>query len=167
MMIIIREVDNHPSDPNGEALRDTVDEAFALCGPAGGLTGLSEEENLAGNLMEGGHEAWDFLYSLRSQAWIKAGADPDVLWTQEQVRERFKAREDGQTTLPRIESLASRSEPFPSGDDIGEIDPGGVDDFLAAGESPMPNLGWPTFASLADDHPPNWDNLFGFNSSMP
>lgn len=45
----------------------------------GGEDGISTSRPLR----DGGREAWDMLRRLREKAWLKAGLDPSVLWTEQ------------------------------------------------------------------------------------
>lgn len=93
LMVLIREVERNPADANSKLFREVVDEALALCGPNGSGLTYSDGPNLAvRNLTEGGSEAWDFIRALRRHAWVRAGADPDVMFTREEVFERVLER---------------------------------------------------------------------------
>lgn len=92
-MILVHEVELFPADPHSASFRTVVDEALALCGPDGsGITYYNGPRLTVRALTEGGSEAWDLIWRLRTRAWTKAGADPDVLLTREEVYERAKER---------------------------------------------------------------------------
>ena len=118
LMILIREVDQSSDSSYAEECRDIVDEAFSVCGPAGGLIG-TEDHNLQHQfLTEGGREAWDFLCRLRSKAWQKHDVDPDILWTREEVTKRSYARADQMMKVPDAE--------YPQGEISNQHPPPGI-----------------------------------------
>ncbi|KUJ20704.1 uncharacterized protein LY89DRAFT_682404 [Mollisia scopiformis] len=92
VMVLVRHVNRFPHSPHCEANRQAVDEALALCGPDGGMTGVHEGRVNRRPLREGGEAAWDLIRRLRAQAWLKAGVDPDVLLTRDETAERMKMR---------------------------------------------------------------------------
>jgi hypothetical protein len=92
-VIVIRDVESDPHGPTAAASRDLVDEALALRTPdGGGLTHFDGRELTPRPLREGGIEAWEMVLKLRARAWHKAGADPDMLFTREEVLERAQER---------------------------------------------------------------------------
>jgi hypothetical protein len=91
-MVLVRHVNRFPYSPHSEANRQAVDEALALCGPDGGMTGVHEGRVNRRPLREGGEAAWDLIRRLRAQAWLKAGVDPDVLLTRDETAHRVKLR---------------------------------------------------------------------------
>ena len=102
-MILIREIDQSSDSGYTEECRNIVDEAFSVCGSAGGLIS-TEDPNLQHQLLtEGGREAWDLLFRLRSKAWQKHDVDPDILWTRDEVTKRAYARAERITRDPDAE----------------------------------------------------------------
>ena len=113
-MVLLKEVDREPYGVDAEASRTVIDEAFALCGPDGGITGEQEDELMRRPLTEGGQEAWDLIKRLRSRAWQKANLDPDIMWTREEVkrvaRERLGSSDDGPRTAAASEEEDEEGE---------------------------------------------------------
>jgi len=92
-MVLIREVEQHPDHTSSAQSRAIVDEALSLCGPDGrGITHNDGSMLAVRSLTEGGSEAWDLIWRLRSRSWSKAGADPDVLFSRDEVIEHAQER---------------------------------------------------------------------------
>ncbi|KUJ13630.1 uncharacterized protein LY89DRAFT_785273 [Mollisia scopiformis] len=85
IMILLKEVEQNPFGPDSELSRNIVDQAFALCNIDGGISGNEQGNIMPRPLTEGGQEAWEFIRRLRARAWIKAGLDPDLIMTREDV----------------------------------------------------------------------------------
>ena len=79
IMVLLTEVDKFPFSPEAESCRFVIDEAFALCGPEGGMTGTRGRAGPSRPLSEGGKESWDLMNRLRTRAWKKAGLDPHAM----------------------------------------------------------------------------------------
>ena len=152
-MVMTRALDHNPHMAQADEYRSIVDEAFALSAPAGGLSGVEGRDQLHGPLVDGGREAWDLLFRLRAQAWQKCGADPDILWTRQQVRERSYARAERLTREIR-EPWESEAHLHPA-HAMNEGNPTDVgseifDESLTPGRAPLSDLDWA-----------QWHNLFG------
>lgn len=64
--------------------RSLIDQTIALCGIDGGVVGSC---GVRRPLTEGGREVWDFIRRLRIKGFVRAGLDPDLLLTRDQVVE--------------------------------------------------------------------------------
>jgi hypothetical protein len=84
-MILLKELERDPLGPDAETFRTVVDEAIALCTADGGISGTEGGGTIPRPLTEGGQEAWAFVRKLRAVAWTRAGLDPDVVMTREEV----------------------------------------------------------------------------------
>ena len=82
---IIMLVDLHDRPHSDEAPRSRamIDKMFALADSGHDDPEVSRWPGTAVPLREGGEEAWIMLRKLRQKAWLKAGLDPDVLWTED------------------------------------------------------------------------------------
>lgn len=153
-MILIQEIDREPDGPMSAESRSIVDEAFAICGPTGGLAGVEEYKLISRHLTEGGREAWDLLRHLRSKAWQKCGVDPDMLWTREQVIERTHEKAARSIAFPDEDSgpelpVHPASGAGPSAR-LGAI-PQGADEVIVPGGVPTPNIDWGEWDTIIGD----------------
>lgn len=161
---MIRALDHDPQMPYANEYRSTVDEAFALCAPTGGLSGVEGRDHLHGPLVDGGREAWELLFRLRAQAWQKSGVDPDVLWTRQQVTERSYARVE-QLTRERDQPLHSELLPPTAHVAIESDEPDPITSGLFSGNNipegaPLPGFDWAQWSHLFGDEIGGWGNLF-------
>ncbi|KAI5301052.1 hypothetical protein KEM55_002815 [Ascosphaera atra] len=88
-MIMLIDLYERPHSPEAFKSRAYIDKIFSLSGPDGGVVGDEDGISTARPLRDGGREAWDMLKRLRQKAWLKAGLDPELLWT-EQAQERAR-----------------------------------------------------------------------------
>ena len=146
IMTLLKEVERDPFGLEAPISRSIIDQAMALCGPDGGVSGMQDGKIMPRPLTEGGQEAWDLIKRVRSRAWIKAGLDPDVVSSREEAAQLACDQYQLQTTnsltvserLPRVpdfpldEALEASEEP------------------LAVSGVPTPNLNWE-----------DWDTMFG------
>lgn len=164
-MVLLKEVDKDPYSIDADASRTVIDEAFALCGPDGGMTGQQDDELMRRPLTEGGQEAWDLIKRLRSRAWQKANLDPDVMWTREEVkrvaRERLGPSDEGVVGGGEEAGRGTQQDPRsvavhpPPGEQqqhqTGETHEADMTALLAASPGgPTPNIDWN-----------EWDETFG------
>ena len=150
-MILIKEIDKEPESQDAEESRNIVDEALALCSPAGGLIGIDDDEMAARPLTEGGREAWELIRRLRSQAWQKCGVDPDVLYTREQVTERAREKATHSIAFPDNgePDRQRETQAFVEQREAGEQIQQSNEPLVPSGE-PTPNIDWA-----------EWDAIFG------
>ena len=73
----------HPTSYEAPKSRAFIDKVFSLSGPDGGVVGGEDGISTSRPLKDGGREAWDMMRRLREKAWLKAGLDPGVLWTEQ------------------------------------------------------------------------------------
>lgn len=145
-MTLLKEVKRDPYGVEAPASRSIIDQAMALCGPDGGMSGTHDGKIMPRPLTEGGKEAWGLIKRLRSRAWIKAGLDPDIVTMREeaaeQAHEQYQLRTAHSLTvskkLPRLQS-------FPPGEALETSE-----QQLGASGVPTPNLNWE-----------DWETVFG------
>lgn len=72
-----------PTSSEAPKSRAFIDKIFSLSGPDGGVVGGEDGVTTSRPLNDGGREAWDMMRRLREKAWLKAGLDPQLLWTEQ------------------------------------------------------------------------------------
>ena len=148
IMVLLKKVERDPFGPDAETFREVVDQAIALCTEDGGIGGSEGGSAMLRPLTEGGQEAWNFVRRLHDVAWTKAGLDPDVVMTREDVvwlvtrkGEATTASEMPQLLLP-LELTSGNSEAtFYAPVDLDGVDSGG------GGEANM-NFSWDELDSI-------------------
>ena len=85
-MMLLKEFERNPHSPEAEISRNVIDQTMALCSPDGGITGSDGWNITPRPLTEGGAEAWDLIRRLRARVWAKAGLDPDIILTRDEVK---------------------------------------------------------------------------------
>ncbi|QSS65066.1 C6 transcription factor [Histoplasma capsulatum] len=81
--IMLIDLYERPQTAEAPKSRAFIDKIFSLSGPDGGVVGGEDGISTSRPLRDGGREAWDMLRRLREKAWLKAGLDPSVLWTEQ------------------------------------------------------------------------------------
>ncbi|PGH31177.1 hypothetical protein GX50_06056 [[Emmonsia] crescens] len=82
-MIMLIDLYERPQTAEAPKSRAFIDKIFSLSGPDGGVVGGEDGISTSRPLRDGGREAWDMMRRLREKAWLKAGLDPSVLWTEQ------------------------------------------------------------------------------------
>ncbi|EFR04252.1 hypothetical protein MGYG_07260 [Nannizzia gypsea CBS 118893] len=82
-MIMLIDLYERPSSSEAPKSRAFIDKIFSLSGPDGGVVGGEDGVTTSRPLNDGGREAWDMMRRLREKAWLKAGLDPQLLWTEQ------------------------------------------------------------------------------------
>ncbi|PGH06086.1 hypothetical protein AJ79_06620 [Helicocarpus griseus UAMH5409] len=101
-MIMLIDLYERPQTPEASKSRAFfIDKIFSLSGPdgvVGGENGISTSRPLR----DGGREAWDMMRRLREKAWLKAGLEPRVLWTEQaQAEARHPYMKQMSTQVPK------------------------------------------------------------------
>ncbi|KAI5306713.1 hypothetical protein KEM56_007485 [Ascosphaera pollenicola] len=114
-MIMLIDLYERPHSPEAFKSRAFIDKVFSLSGPDGGVVSGEDGISTARPLRDGGREAWSMLKRLRQKAWLKAGLDPELLWT-EKAQERARVyNTEGQPMMPpRSRHFMSALSPQPS-----------------------------------------------------
>ncbi|KAI5290765.1 hypothetical protein KEM54_000522, partial [Ascosphaera aggregata] len=114
-MIMLIDLYERPHSPEAFKSRAFIDKVFSLSGPDGGVVGDEDGISTARPLRDGGREAWSMLKRLRQKAWLKAGLDPELLWT-ERAQERARVYISGGQPMipPRSRYHMAASSPRPS-----------------------------------------------------
>ncbi|OAL68887.1 C6 transcription factor [Trichophyton violaceum] len=82
-MIMLIDLYERPTSSEAPKSRAFIDKIFSLSGPDGGVVGGEDGVTTSRPLNDGGREAWDMMRRLREKAWLKAGLDPQLLWTEQ------------------------------------------------------------------------------------
>ncbi|OJD19564.1 hypothetical protein AJ78_00421 [Emergomyces pasteurianus Ep9510] len=82
-MIMLIDLYERPQTTEAPKSRAFIDKVFSLSGPDGGVVGGEDGISTSRPLRDGGREAWDMMRRLREKAWLKAGLDPGVFWTEQ------------------------------------------------------------------------------------
>ncbi|OAX79804.1 hypothetical protein ACJ72_05876 [Emergomyces africanus] len=82
-MIMLIDLYERPQTAEAPKSRAFIDKIFSLSGPDGGVVGGEDGISTSRPLRDGGREAWDMMRRLREKAWLKAGLDPGVFWTEQ------------------------------------------------------------------------------------
>lgn len=130
-MIMLIDLYERPHSPEAFKSRAFIDKVFSLSGPDGGVVGDEDGISTARPLRDGGREAWSMLKRLRQKAWLKAGLDPELLWT-EQAQERARVcNTGGQPMMPlRSRFFTSASSPRPSQSSPNSVPTSFADDYF-------------------------------------
>ncbi|KAL2374775.1 hypothetical protein RJZ57_000741 [Blastomyces gilchristii] len=100
--IMLIDLYERPQTAEAPKSRAFIDKIFSLSGPDGGVVGGEDGISTSRPLRDGGREAWDMLRRLREKAWLKAGLDPSVLWTEQaQAEARRPSNRHMSTDAPR------------------------------------------------------------------
>ncbi|KAL2387278.1 hypothetical protein RJZ90_000016 [Blastomyces dermatitidis] len=100
--IMLIDLYERPQTAEAPKSRAFIDKIFSLSGPDGGVVGGEDGISTSRPLRDGGREAWDMLRRLREKAWLKAGLDPSVLWTEQaQAEARRPSNRHMSTDVPR------------------------------------------------------------------
>ncbi|PGH03182.1 hypothetical protein GX51_04217 [Blastomyces parvus] len=101
-MIMLIDLYERPQTAEAPKSRAFIDKIFSLSGPDGGVVGGEDGISTSRPLRDGGREAWDMLRRLREKAWLKAGLDPSVLWTEQaQAEARRPSHRHMSTDVPK------------------------------------------------------------------
>lgn len=105
MLIDLYERPNSPEAPKSRAF---IDKVFSLSGPDGGVVGGEDGIYASRPLRDGGREAWDMMRRLREKAWLKAGLQPEILWTEhaQKQNEACKRRSLGTAATRTVQPLS-------------------------------------------------------------
>ncbi|EEH16047.2 hypothetical protein PABG_06134 [Paracoccidioides brasiliensis Pb03] len=111
-MIMLIDLYERPQTVEAAKFRAFIHKIFSLSGPDGGVVGGEDGISTSRPLRDGGREAWDMMRRLREKAWLKAGLDPSVLWTEKaQAEAQRPITKRASAQLPR-ERLGSTVERF-------------------------------------------------------
>lgn len=119
MMVLLRHVNKYPASTSAESYRQAIDEVLALCGPDGGMVGVQQGGRQNSRpLRDGGFEVWELIHRFKVQAWIKAGLNPDIMPTRDEVEARVKFRMTGKEREEVPSTRAPSNSAPPTGPDI-------------------------------------------------
>ncbi|KAL9070788.1 MAG: hypothetical protein Q9157_005690 [Trypethelium eluteriae] len=92
IMVLLHHIKQQPNSQHTEANISAIDEALSLCDREGGMIGGRDGPLNRRPLKEGGQEAWYLIWNLRTQAWQRAGYNPEQLLTRAETVERVRRR---------------------------------------------------------------------------
>lgn len=174
-MIMLIDLYERPHSSEAPHSRTLIDTIFSLSGPDGGVVGGEDGVSTARPLRDGGREAWRMMKRLREKAWLKAGLDPNVLWTGTATRTGMKPQEQEQDQGPSLVAQSRRQSNIDNGGDSDNIppvpDPGRVPATGRRPSSTFPASGGPgadaqkPLESFEDSYYALIDGTFGGGSS--